>query len=112
MEVILEWPPVLWLVRAIAVLVLAGVFVLAAALLLRIMRPPIFWTLVTGDLPIRSIKSKLKIFGQEFEANIHLDSQRDKRLVALERRLVNLLDLIAEQGRRSRDFPAANREAL
>lgn len=98
MEAILEWAPVLWLGRVVALLVLSGAFVLAAGLLLRIVRPASFWALVAADVPVRRIKGKLNLLGQEFEANVDLDSRRDEQLTALASRLESVVDAIDEQG--------------
>lgn len=98
MEAILEWAPVLWLGRVVALLVLSGAFVLAASLLLRIVRPASFWALVAGDVPVRHINGKLNLLGQEFEANVDLDSRRDEQLTALASRMESLVDAIDEQG--------------
>lgn len=98
METILAWPPILWVSRALVLLVLSGAFVLVSGLLIRLLRPANLRGLVAGDVPLRGLRGKLTLLGQEFEADVDLDSRRVEQLAALERRLGNLIDVVYEHG--------------
>lgn len=96
LDPVLAWPPILWLSRLLAFLVLGGVTVIVILLLVRLARPTTMSAIVSGELP--RLKT-MRLLGQEFETSVEMDSIRDEQLAVLERRIDNLSALVETEVR-------------
>lgn len=100
LDTILIWPPIVWVSRILTLFVVGLALVLGLATTVRLLRPSSLLAIVRGDVPsVKGFRGKLRVLGQEFEANAELDSRRDAQLLALETRIAHLEQLSRQQGR-------------
>lgn len=99
MDELFTWAPVLWLARVLLVLALLAAAAVMLLLLARLLRPSTLRAIIASDLPsLKGIKASLRLLGQEFEANVQMDSRRDEQLQSLERRLTEAEKLLDAHG--------------
>lgn len=92
MDPVIAWPPIVWLSRLLAFLLLGGVTAIVILLLIRLARRETWSAIVSGELP--RLKT-MKLLGQEFETSIEMDARRDEQLASLERQVQNLATVLA-----------------
>lgn len=99
MEAVFNWQPILWAGRILVLLLLSGSAAVIVVVLLRVLRPSSVRALLAGELPsLRSVRGRVRVGGQELEADVEMDSERDVQVLALGSRL-DELEAVSEHHR-------------